>query len=322
MGPSQLAFPSSGTVDEEDPLTSKLGGRPTWLWSDGVDTYPACRRCERELTFLGQVHAPLDHQYERCLYIFACDRTECSGSSSGWVVLRQVRESLEDLEEEGGRISSETDDCWGADDEIDMDELTELLEQSGVKREKEPETQPQGKPVSNTNTNKGTARSEWRCTGIEWGEEPPTADRMTNKERQHVLELQRRYEEEVASIETADTSDGWQGEAYEKDNLPEHSKAFQRLMKVVERCPEQCMRYCYGGNVLWLSERKDSTPVCQLCGSERVPELQLLPNIIYLLGEDRLAEGMDWGTAVLLTCSASCSISGSSAEEQVVVQSI
>ncbi|KAJ8904434.1 hypothetical protein NDN08_000952 [Rhodosorus marinus] len=321
MGPSQLGFPASWTVDEEDPLTSKLGGRPTWL-SEGLNTFPACRRCERELTFLGQVHAPVDHQYERCLYIFACERTECSGSNSGWVVLRQVRESPGELKDEGGGTSSETDDGWGAEDEIDMDELTDLLELSSIKREKAPETQPQGKPAGSASASKVSARSEWRCTGIEWGEEPCTAERMTNKEKQHVLDLQRRYEEEVASIETPDSADGWQGETYEKDNLPDHSKAFQRLMKIVERCPEQCMRYCYGGTVLWLSEQQDSTSVCQLCGSERVPELQLLPNVIYLLGEDRLAEGMDWGTAVLLTCSASCSISGTSAEEQVAVQNM
>lgn len=87
-----------------------------------------------------------------------------------------------------------------------------------------------------------------------------------------------------------------------------------------------------------------SLPKCSRCGSDRVYECQLMPNLINVLGsasakgsgkaisdEDRRKavekelrerKGMEWGTAMVFSCAADCCPDGGEyfAEEEVLIQ--
>ena len=105
---------------------------------------------------------------------------------------------------------------------------------------------------------------------------------------------------------------------------------FLRFQKRLRRVPDQVVRYLHGNvgrefcnddgdeedgeerpllEPLWCSAqgrpRAEDVPCCENCGAARVPEFQIMPQIIDLLGVSVHA-GMDFGTLVVYTCSRSC----------------
>lgn len=148
-------------------------------------------------------------------------------------------------------------------------------------------------------------------------------------------------------------------EAYENSmNLDE---IFSRFTKRVECEGKQSVRYELGGNPLpyqadaifqrlfpasqsAIARRvfsPSSLPKCSKCGSDRVFECQLMPNLINVLGstipskaisdeerrkavEKELKErsGMEWGTVMIFSCAADCCPDGKEyfAEEEVLIQ--
>jgi len=144
-------------------------------------------------------------------------------------------------------------------------------------------------------------------------------------------------------------------------------EVFSRFAKRVECESEQCIRYELGGNPLpyqadavfqrlfpasqlGVAKRvfsSTSLPKCSRCGSDRVFECQLMPNLINVLGlasakgstklskaisdeerrkavERELKErsGLEWGTAMVFSCAADCCPDGKEyfAEEEVLIQ--
>ena len=73
-----------------DKFPCKAGGKPAWLNPEDLpdtDTL-VCGRCEKRLSFLLQLYAPLaefEHAFHRMLYVFVCDDGECSGVESRYV---------------------------------------------------------------------------------------------------------------------------------------------------------------------------------------------------------------------------------------------
>lgn len=51
-------------------------------------------------------------------------------------------------------------------------------------------------------------------------------------------------------------------------------------------------------------------PCCDLCGSERRFELQLMPWLVALLELDSVGPSLDWATLLIFTCKANCAIHG------------
>lgn len=124
----------------------------------------------------------------------------------------------------------------------------------------------------------------------------------------------------------------------------------QKFSRVVGYEPEQVIRYERGGLPLWggLNGRcaLQNVEVCENCGCQRKFELQIMPQLLYLLGRHRreskanehdnissdpkvgleniarrLRDDADWLTIVVLTCVKSCPLEeGSYAKERAWVQ--
>lgn len=86
-------------------------------------------------------------------------------------------------------------------------------------------------------------------------------------------------------------------------------KQFRKFKKRIAREPKQVLRYHQNGEPLWVSDEgkpsKDDIPRCE-CGSERVFEFQIMPQLLNYLHVDSLEESADWGTLVVYTCAQSC----------------
>ncbi|PXF46285.1 Programmed cell death protein 2 [Gracilariopsis chorda] len=95
---------------------------------------------------------------------------------------------------------------------------------------------------------------------------------------------------------------------------------FEKFSRVVSYAPDQVVRYHHGGQELWgcKSNQCHSVPDCELCGSKRIFEMQVMPQLVYYIAEpdknnatikrvaERLRDDMDWITICVYTCEKSC----------------
>ena len=147
--------------------------------------------------------------------------------------------------------------------------------------------------------------------------------------------------EHAALAPTAGSGAGATADAAEGDD-DDCLRAFQRR---VSAHPEQVVRYCHGpaASPLWLAARGRAPPAppCPRCGAPRWFEFQILPQLLGAIepeadgggGGDGAAAAnplapsagsLDWGTACVYTCSASCAGAdgGEYAEEYVWHQAL
>ncbi|KAJ8097125.1 programmed cell death protein 2 [Lipomyces tetrasporus] len=143
--------------------------------------------------------------------------------------------------------------------------------------------------------------------------------------------LTNKFDEISQRVEVlADTSGGSGNDGPDEwSNLPESSsnidKVFQNFADIVADNPEQVVRYERKGSPLFYSKTDevgkllingntghyDSNliPPCEVCGSVRVFELQLMPYAIQVLEQGNdidIFNGMEWGTIIVGTCKNDC----------------
>lgn len=164
------------------------------------------------------------------------------------------------------------------------------------------------------------------------------SDLTEEEELQHAQQLLREYErrEGVAVGELEDGEGGGGGggeEKYEKTRARHGDAVFSRFMKKISLCPQQILRYCRGGEPLFISEPPANVAqlalACGRCSGSRTFELQLMPALVSLLqrtdGEAAVAAAaaeLEFGTVLVYTCRSSCwtAGSGSAVEEFCFVQ--
>mmetsp|Transcript_2947 Transcript_2947/g.9027 ORF Transcript_2947/g.9027 Transcript_2947/m.9027 type:complete len:348 (-) Transcript_2947:529-1572(-) len=345
MGTVQIAVPTNAAVDESVVLVTKLGGLPAW--PDNVDGWknPGCKTCHETLPLLCQVHAPAPGANERVIYVFACGKADCSAGADGWVVLRLRRSdaaSKDPAERNGhetrecsasfGEVSENVDD-WGASDWnnetlVESEDIEELLQLQKL-RLGEVQSNKEAKKAAYMSTPDPPNKKREadgripcrRCVALEWQDEPQKQG-LSKEEQAKIAKLIQNYEKEEEQQDAGESTEQFQEEDYEKDNLSEQNRSFQKMMKRVNREPRQCIRYCYGDEVLYVSGDEEDLSVgnCEICGCQRIAEMQLLSSVIYLTGEEVLVGGMDWGTSIIYTCAADCNIDGRLCQEQVYVK--
>ncbi|XP_033755990.1 programmed cell death protein 2-like [Pecten maximus] len=131
----------------------------------------------------------------------------------------------------------------------------------------------------------------------------------------HIQELLRNYElKEGGDLDSlpAEGKKGMKGgaETYEEDHVVHGDKYFYKFSKRIAVCPQQCIRYHWNGNPLYISRpdpKLTSTLVCNNCGGQAVYELQLLPALVnFLHVQDKSDPATEFGTVILYSCRASC----------------
>ncbi|KAI9032366.1 programmed cell death protein 2 [Hyaloraphidium curvatum] len=149
-------------------------------------------------------------------------------------------------------------------------------------------------------------------------------------------------EASAADLDLPDVDGKLGPEEYEKAVYPKGmSKIFRTFQKVVERAPEQALRY--EGEPTFFSEpvAPASVPRCPRCGGKRAYEFQVMPSVLTTLrmmdhtsisadskpegkgkGKGKQAPvnprgidaGMDFGTVLVYTCESSCQGRGDGSE--------
>ena len=124
-------------------------------------------------------------------------------------------------------------------------------------------------------------------------------------------------------------------EKYEK--TAHKDPVFHKFQKTILRYPWQCMRYIWGGEPLLISndtitaDKLTMIPNCEVCGSKRTFEMQLLPTLISHLyvhnktdcvdfqQQNESRTNLDFGCVYVFSCALSCWDSGSSVRKEFVL---
>ncbi|KAF2988309.1 hypothetical protein EK904_008462, partial [Melospiza melodia maxima] len=98
-------------------------------------------------------------------------------------------------------------------------------------------------------------------------------------------------------------------EKYEKSEVKNWDHTFHKFMKRISLCPEQILRYSWGGQPLFITcppaNLEQGIPACSACGSSRVFEFQLMPTLVSMLQSDSDLS-VEFGTVIVYTCERSC----------------
>ena len=360
-----------GAVDPKDYssscLNSKIGDQPD-AFPGGSRPSPDCALCGAPLVHVVQVYCPLEGSpYHRTLHLFACPRPACSGRPRTWRVLRS--QALETEVRPTGPVpvpvdpvplAAATDWCGGADDWGDGADDWGMEEEdhrgdvpTNELRPQVEEKPPAEPPVSQVpleaevlqvapevEVSAGLQQLSLRgaaapLRGFYISVVEESELRGGEAGLEHAQRLLREYEErEGTSVGTAlegkDNTSG--GEKYEKGRARHGDAAFSRFMKRVSLCPEQVLRYSWGGEPLFISDPPSNwaqmVPVCDSCGTRRTFELQLMPALVSLLRPGGPTPDPDeptpdpapleFGTVMVYTCVGSCWTAGSSPREEFV----
>jgi pre-rRNA-processing protein TSR4 len=109
---------------------------------------------------------------------------------------------------------------------------------------------------------------------------------------------------------------------------------YSKFKEIVKSSPDQVIRYQRSGDPLWISSKNipgpKDIPDCEACGSSRIFEFQIMPQMLNRLNLDTLEQGnnglsgesIDWGVVTIYTCSSSCNKSASYKREFLWKQEI
>ncbi|XP_052263001.1 programmed cell death protein 2-like isoform X2 [Dreissena polymorpha] len=143
----------------------------------------------------------------------------------------------------------------------------------------------------------------------------------------HVAELLQEYQRKeggnIKDLLDESSSGGTAGEKYEKTHPVHMDQDFNKFMKTLNRCPQQVIRYKWGGEPLYISSaREQGSRGCGHCGGLAVFELQLTPALVNRLRFSyTTGPAVEFGTVLVFTCRDSCwDGSATYRTEQVVVQ--
>ncbi|KAJ3597117.1 hypothetical protein NHX12_003517 [Muraenolepis orangiensis] len=337
--------------------TNKIGGSPD-VYPGASRLSPDCSLCGAPLVHVVQVYGPLEGSpYHRTLQLFACAGPACSGQPRAWRLFRS--QALEtEVNPAGSRsvgpglvhpLPLATDWCDAADD-WGVEEGDGGMEEGdgGVSTHEAPLHVVEETPVLLPLTSEvdvGLQRLSLRgddpeeprgdapvlrgffISVVEESELRGEADGM-----EHAQRLLREYESREGVSAGSTGAPGGEvvsssGEKYEKSRARHGDEAFRRFMKRVSLCPEQVLRYSWGGEPLFLSDPPSDmahiVPACGSCGGRRTFELQLMPALVSLLHTCR-GSTLEFGTVLVFTCRGSCwtppGSGGSPREEFVFLQ--
>ncbi|XP_017292389.1 programmed cell death protein 2-like [Kryptolebias marmoratus] len=312
-------------------LTNKVGGEPDWppLISRQL---PRCGVCGTPSAHLVQVYCPLEASpYHRNLHLFACPRSDCSGLSESWSVLRS--QTLEAAEapcrpappQEAAPPATawcESADDWGmeADGWGSEKQVVQVQAEAAA-----PQTEVSQVDVSRGLQDLSLAEPKdihiYRPFFISVVEESDLCG--DDEDLDHAQELLREYEKrEGVAAGGLEGGRSAEDEKYEKTRARHGDAVFSRFMKTILVCPQQILRYCRGGTPLFISKPPSNmarlVPSCSSCGASRTFELQLMPALVSLLQrKDGGSETeLEFGTVLVYTCANSCWTSGSDSAVQ------
>ncbi|KAJ8663169.1 hypothetical protein O0I10_001346 [Lichtheimia ornata] len=367
--------------DDVDAYITKIGGVPVWLDAEKLPSPKVleCGNCRRPMYLIFQGYVPLaDSPYHRVIYVWGCNQRLCMRKEGSFSVLRshlvdpeylaaQKKKEEEKRKKEqrkkqqqaspfGAPAGFQLGDLWGASSPSTTPVTTSFASVAS-------KASASAQPPSSSSNSLADAMSKMNLDDDTTTQHviPPESIVSFPAENLWITEEDlnnmasfgidmSRYQEYVdmqnALLESAAADEEWSGETYEKQTLPKGvDKQFRKFMERVECEPSQCVRYEWAGVPLLYHQLQQPLSSlagrCTHCGSPRVFEMQLMPNVLSVLPVAEYASsntsssatgdelkawdvGMEFGTVMVFVCEKDCHPgdveSPSHVREHVVVQ--
>ncbi|MCI4376278.1 hypothetical protein PGIGA_G00186830 [Pangasianodon gigas] len=318
-----------GFLEEAEPwqlasaqFPSKVGGRPAWLSQLNLPTVAelVCEKCQLPTVFLLQVYAPIvgqERSFHRTLYVFCCKTPECYTANDNrcFKVYRSQLPRKNDFYSYDPPPDEET--AASADDEHVLGSGVKLCRLCGCAGHKAC-----SRCHTVTYCSKEHQAIDWKqrhkkeCSSQSFSASDaenlflfPEWELVTEPEE---LPVKDDKPADSNSLEQANTESSDLEES-ELESMALHesqdSKMFQKFKERIAAEPHQVLRYCREGSPLWVSSdhvpSKEDVPKCP-CGTNRIFEFQIMPQLLNHLKVDRPDASIDWGTLAIYTCAASC----------------
>eukprot|EP00794_Sanderia_malayensis_P020589 gene20589-22620_t len=321
---------------------SKVGGKPAWLALKGIPNCNdlQCSNCGNLVKFLLQIYAPrddIDECFHRMLYVFCCDNVNCckKNDRTPFKIFRSqlarknqfydyepspadmkeidVSQTLVLQREKWGNLCQ----VCGYPSSMQCSACKAVFYCSKDHQKldwKEGHKSGCGVLKQNPKDQKFFARSSWNFPEFELVTESET-DCLSHDDNGDEGNLQKdgdcveRNEEKLKMLLESGDNDESQRSFLNQFKETE-DKHFQKFKKITAIAPDQVLRYSYDGEPLWVSAEHipnaSDIPNC-CCGSKRIFEFQILPQLLNHLGVDSLQQqSIDWGTLAVYSCAKNC----------------
>jgi len=310
------------------------GGDPVWLVKpNGEQMWANCVHCEGRLSFLLQLYAPFDdpefaHAFHRAIFVFVCRTEGCKGYVK--VMRSQLPRNNAFYSSETGQ-DKERHDSNGVQDEIELG--PPFARRFRIATEPEPLKGTKacalcGAQATAMCTACHGANYCCRAHQVEhWPKHKKTC-KMLAKVKEQMQKGNTVSEEEAegdeiiggfnetdAAVSQAEFGAAAAPNDLMRSKLLAFDEEFDRFQERIARDPAQCIRYCRwprdddgDAGPVWVGSSGrliTDPPPCELCGSERKFEFQILPQCLYFLQE----LNVDFATICVYTCTRSCELS-------------
>ena len=288
--------------DGGDEFQSKIGGHPLWLKHSEL-TVEDCGVCHEPLILLAQIYAPLeqfDHAYHRFLYVFCCTKAICwKTRCNDCVVVYRFQ--------------------MGKDDEIDKALEKRVCRVCGKFA---------GKLCSKCKMMRYCSKShqlmDWKEGHKTNCQEGKTDDKVRTYDcvfKEMMIETDEEIRDEETEANAAEATELALAAtvankkalemAEEEEKKKKVDKVFLKFQARTKLYPDQILRYSFDAKKpLWIHSENQfigKPDLCKYCGSKRVFEMQILPQLLYYLNvEEREEKAIDFGTIVVYSCEKSC----------------
>ncbi|XP_076440718.1 programmed cell death protein 2-like [Babylonia areolata] len=316
---------------------SKVGGKPAWLSLKPLPPTERllCSKCGSNLAFLMQVYSPREKPEEdafhRTLFLFVCRNSGCCSANDGenFVVLRSQLPRINqffspdpppddpsewnDFQQSASKYQAlcAVCGCQGTKRCGQCHSVSYCGKDHQTRHWKAGHKKVCGKSVPQGTVDIVVSGVTFPEFDLEMEEEDYTPDKSVKDEEQALQE----YEQCVSAMSThqaADTQFSDQELEGMATQESEDDKQFKKFKKRVALYQDQVLRYCKGGEPLWVSikhqAKEADIPDCS-CGAPRQFEFQVMPQLLNYLGvDDKDGNSLDWGTLCVYTCRDSCAI--------------
>ncbi|PHZ10866.1 uncharacterized protein RHIMIDRAFT_239009 [Rhizopus microsporus ATCC 52813] len=363
----QLGLPDGEIEVDNDAYASKIGGIPVWLDPKHPPSaeYCTCRICGDLMYLLFQSYAPLpESAYHRVVYVWACNKRACMKKEGSFKIVRshivdevylkaQRQKEEEKRKKEEKRKAAAVANQTGFGQGFQLGDLWGSSAGSFAKaaaKAAEPKPLFGMKPTSPFDPKKETVDIADQLSKLSIQSPPVNASDLPKFPGQYLyideepkephygnIDMSRykeylEMEKELLMEVDENSGETWQGETYEKQQLPKgFDKQFKKFTERVELEPSQCVRYEFAGQPLFYSALRSQqqqliTTPCKYCKGPKVFEFQLMPNVLSILPTteyaseaeksanannkksllDSWSAGMEFGTILAFVCQKDC----------------
>ncbi|XP_058460057.1 programmed cell death protein 2 [Malaya genurostris] len=295
---------------------SKVGGKPAWLDLKNIPQPKdlLCDECNEPTIFMCQIYAPLEEKencFHRMLFVFVCLKSTCyqPNQCKNIKIFRSQLPRKNDYYEYNPPSENAPSDplpspvplcvvcgCRGPQ----LCSKCKTTNYCGVVHQRIDWKQGHKTACGQETTSSVSSILFPQYEIVTEPEDMEPVKKLSDQESEQIqMEQYRKLVEDGKAGDMENLSES-ELESYVDQT---EDKYFSKFKKRIATDPDQILRYERGGKPLWLSSVVPETVTpCDYCGSARIFECQVMPQLLNSLKN----ENIDWGSLVIYTCENSC----------------